>query len=180
METCGLPGPPWSGAGDTLFANRPAFGTGKNAQSYSTTSAKRDKQMKTKHTRHNKPIDESATAVEDIMEKLFRQAKAQFGNAIKSFWFYDGELCPSCLHHSIGAMKFKGQDALSINAFIYRQRGVLIGYFLCENCALHIFEEAEKKPYKQTPAHAIIEQNLTDAYHRHLASMDAWIIPMVE
>ena len=73
----------------------------------------------------------------------------------------------------IGAIKFKGKDALAINAFIYRERGVLIGYFLCETCAKFIFKEAQKNPYKQTPLHTDIEQNLTAAYHKHLASLDA-------
>ena len=129
--------------------------------------------MRSKHTHRRKSFDENSDATEGIMNTLFTQAKTQFGNAIKSFWFYDGDLCPSCLHHEIGTVKFKGQDAMSINAFIYRQRGVLIGYFLCETCALHIFEEAEKKPYQQTPMHSMIEQNLIAAYHHHLASLDA-------
>jgi len=107
------------------------------------------------------------------MDKLFTQAKAQFGAAVKAFWFYDGDLCPGCLQRSIGVMKFKGKDALAINAFMYRARGVLIGYFLCETCALHIFREAEKNPYRQTPLHADIEHNLAAAYHKHLAMLDA-------
>ncbi len=67
----------------------------------------------------------------------------------------------------------KGENAVAINAFIYRPRGVLIGFFLGETCANFIFKEAEKNPYKQTPLRADIEQNLTAAYHKHLASLDA-------
>lgn len=130
-------------------------------------------QPKPTRRRHSKSFDENAAAVEDIMDKLFTQAKAQFGAAIKAFWFYDGDLCPGCLQRSIGVVKFKGKDALAINAFIYRERGVLIGYFLCETCATHIFREAEKHPYQQTPLHADIEHNLAAAYHKHLASLDA-------
>jgi hypothetical protein len=133
--------------------------------------------MQPKRTRHRKSSDANTDtdtdAVEGAMNTLFKQAKDQFGDAVKSFWFYDGDLCPSCLHHKIDSIKSKGQDALAINAFIYRKRCVLIGYFLCEKCALYIFEEAEKKPYQQTPMHTMIEQNLTDAYHKYLASMDA-------
>ena len=70
-------------------------------------------------------------------------------------------------------MKIKGKDALSLNVFIYRPRGVLIGYFLCQRCATHIFNEAQKNPYEQTPLHTDIEQNLIAAYHNHLASLDA-------
>jgi hypothetical protein len=129
--------------------------------------------MKPKRTRRNKPFDESKAAVEEIMETLFKQANAQFGPAVKSFWFYDGDLCPGCLQRTIGTMKLKGKEALSINGFIYRPRGVLIGYFLCETCALHIFQEAEKHPYQQTPLHADIEHNLAAAYHKHLSRLDA-------
>jgi hypothetical protein len=129
--------------------------------------------MKSKRIRHDKSFDSSTAALDNIMDKLFMQAKAQFGDAIKSFWFYDGDLCPACVQRSIGVVKFKGQDALAINAFIYRERGVLIGYFLCETCAAYIFDEAQKNPYKQTPLHADIERNLTDAYHKYLMSFDA-------
>jgi hypothetical protein len=124
-------------------------------------------------TRHNKSTEDTKTEADKLLNTLFTQAKAQFGDAVKSFWFYDGELCPGCLQHPIGVVKFKGRDALALNAFIYRPRGVLIGYFLCEACASFIFKEAQKNPYKQTPLHADIERNLTAVYHQHLASLDA-------
>jgi len=124
-------------------------------------------------TRHNKSADDTKTEADKLLNILFTQAKAQFGDTVKSFWFYDGELCPSCLQHPIGVVKFKGKDALALNAFIYRPRGVLIGYFLCEACVSFIFKEAQKNPYKQTALHADIERNLTTAYHKHLASLDA-------
>ncbi len=129
--------------------------------------------MKSKPNRHDRKFDANKAAADNIMDSLFRQAKAQFGDAIKAFWFYDGDLCPACVQRSIGVVKYKGRDALAINAFIYRERGVLIGYFLCETCATHIFKEAQKNPYRQTPIHADIERNLTEAYHKHLASLDA-------
>ena len=129
--------------------------------------------MKSRPTRHDKLSDENRAMIDDILGKLFTQAKAQFGNAVKSFWFHDGGLCPACMARPIGAIKFKGRDALAINAFVYRERGVLIGYFLCETCAKFIFKEAQKNPYKQTPLHADIERNLITAYHKHLASLDA-------
>ncbi|RPJ28353.1 MAG: hypothetical protein EHM33_04725 [Chloroflexi bacterium] len=124
-------------------------------------------------SRHNKSVEDTKTEADKLLNTLFTQAKAQFGDAVQSFWFYDGELCPGCLQHPIGVVKFKGRDALALNAFIYRPRGVLIGYFLCEACASFIFKEAQKNPYKQTPLHADIELNLTTAYHKHLASLDA-------
>ena len=129
--------------------------------------------MKSRPTRHDKSSEETRAAVDDTLGKLFAQAKAQFGSAVKSFWFYDGDLCPACAERPIGVVKFKGKDALAINAFIYRERGVLIGYLLCEACAKYIFKEAQKNPYRQTPKHADIERNLITAYHKHLASLDA-------
>ncbi len=129
--------------------------------------------MKSKRIHHGKSFDSSTAALDNLMDKLFKQVKAQFGDAIKSFWFYDGDLCPACVQRSIGVVKYKGQDALAINAFIYRERGVLIGYFLCETCATYIFKEAQKNPYQQTPLHADIERNLITAYHKHLAMLDA-------
>ena len=88
-------------------------------------------------------------------------------------WVDDGDLCPGCLARPIDKIKFKGKDALSINGFMYRRRGVLIGYFLCDVCANFIFKEAQKNPFKQTPLHSDIERNLADAYHRYLSSLDA-------
>ncbi|MDO9128862.1 MAG: hypothetical protein Q7U34_03250 [Anaerolineales bacterium] len=129
--------------------------------------------MKSRPFRRDKVLDEGTAAADELLNKLFIQAKAQFGAAIKSFWFYDGDLCPACAQRPIGVVKYKGKDALAINAFIYRERGVLIGYFLCETCATHIFKEAQKNPYRQTPIHADIERNLIAAYHKHLASLDA-------
>lgn len=129
--------------------------------------------MKSKRIRHDRPFDSSAAAIDKLMNTLYTQAKAQFGAAVKSFWFYNGDLCPASAQRSIGVVKFKGQDALAINAFIHRERGVLIGYFLCETCATYIFKEAQKNPYRQTPLHADIERNLTAAYHKHLAMLDA-------
>lgn len=125
--------------------------------------------MKSNPIPHDKPSGRNRAAVDEVMEKFFAQAKAQFGTAIHSFWFYEGDLCPGCAEHPIGVVKFKGQEALSMNAFIYRARGVLIGYFLCEFCAKYIFKESQKNPYHQTPLHAEIERNLIAAYLEHLA-----------
>lgn len=129
--------------------------------------------MSPRSKRHHRSVNDSKTEAEKILELMYAQGKAQFGDAMKSFWLYDGDLCPGCLARPIDKIKFKGKDAVSINGFIYRPRGVLIGYFLCEVCAGYIFKEAEKNPYKQTPLHADIERNLADAYFRYLSSLDA-------
>jgi hypothetical protein len=124
--------------------------------------------MQQKSNRNNK----SANIADELLGKFFAQAKAQFGDAIKSFWFYDGDLCPACTRHPIEVIKVKGEDALSLNVFIYRQRGVLIGYFLCETCARRIFRDAQKNPYTQTPIHAEIERNLISAYLSSVGKLD--------
>ena len=128
--------------------------------------------MRSKRSRNSIQPDPK-TAADELMKAMFEHGKAQFGSAVKSFWFYDGDLCPACLEREFGAVKFKGKDALAINGFIYRERGVLIGYFLCGTCAEYIHAEAKKNPYKQTPMHADIEANLITAYQKHLMSLDA-------
>jgi hypothetical protein len=122
---------------------------------------------------HQSTSPDPKAAANELMKAMFEHGKRQFGSAVKSFWFYDGDLCPACLQREIGAVKFKGRDALAINGFIYRERGVLIGYFLCGTCAEYIHAEAKKNPYKQTPMHADIEANLIAAYQKHLMSLNA-------
>ncbi len=112
------------------------------------------------------------SAAEAMLAEMYSRAKAQWGNAIKAHWFYADETCPGC-QRPIDTLKHRGRDALSLNAFIYRERGVLIGYLLCKRCAKHIFDAAKQHPYQQTPLHTTIEQNLIAAYQRHLAALDA-------
>jgi len=108
-----------------------------------------------------------AAAILDTMVSL---GKAQFGDAVKAYWIYDGDVCPCCLKRPIDVMKYKGKEALSVNGFMYRERGVLIGYLLCGLCAQDIFKTSKKR---QTSMHENIERNLISAYQKHLASLDA-------
>jgi hypothetical protein len=105
--------------------------------------------------------------INELLEQLFRQAQMQFGNAIKSRWFYDRDGCPGC-GNEINLVKWKKKKALSLNAFIYREHGVLIGYLLCGKCANYIFQESKTNPYGQTDLHTEIEKNLKQAFVRHL------------
>ena len=102
-----------------------------------------------------------------MLDELFIQSKIRFGTALKSRWMFDGDDCPGC-GKKITAMKFKGQDAVSLNAFIYRDHSVLIAYLLCGKCAKHIFKQSEKDPYSQTPLHTAIEKNLKQAFLKTL------------
>lgn len=105
--------------------------------------------------------------ITNLLDQLFGQAQMQFGSAIKSRWFHDGDACPGC-GRKIDTMKFKGKDALSLNAFIFREHGVLIAYLLCGKCARHIFRESEKNPNTQTALHGEIEKTLKQAFVKQL------------
>jgi len=109
---------------------------------------------------------------ESLLAHMFQQAHAQFGNAVKSHWFHGSDLCPGC-GMEVDAMQFKGKEALSLNAFIYRERGVLIGYLLCGRCAGKIMKDAEKNPYQETALHAKIEKNLIESYKKYIRTLDA-------
>ena len=109
----------------------------------------------------------SKKEIADLLEQIFRQAQMQFGSAVKSRWLHDGDGCPGC-GREIDGMKFKGKNALSLNAFIFREHGVLIAYLLCGKCARHIFRESKKNPFSQTTLHTEIERNLKQAFLKHL------------
>src|ERR1043165_1848721 len=96
--------------------------------------------------------------IEDLFEQLFRQAQMRFGTAVRSRWLHDGDGCPGC-KKEIDAVKIKGKEALSLNAFIFREHSVLIAYLLCGKCARQIFRSAETDPYGTTPLHHEIEKN---------------------
>jgi hypothetical protein len=103
-----------------------------------------------------------------ILDQLYLQARMQYGDAIKSKWFHDGDGCPGC-GRKVTAMKFKGQNAMSLNAYIYREHGVLIAYLLCGKCGRKIIRDAEADPLASTTAlHSEIEKNLKAAFLKNL------------
>jgi hypothetical protein len=100
---------------------------------------------------------------EELMELIFMQAQMQFGAAvIKGRWFHDGNGCPGC-GREIKTMKYKGKDTLSLNAFIYREHGVVIAYLLCGKCGNKVIRATTN-----TPLHEEIEKNLKQAFLKHL------------
>lgn len=109
---------------------------------------------------------------EAALAEMYSRARRQFGSAVKGQWFYDGDFCPGC-SKPITAMKVQGGEALSLNAFIYREYGMLIGYMLCGACAERIFRGAQRNPGKQSTLHTRIEERLSAAYLRYLRSLDA-------
>ena len=109
---------------------------------------------------------------EQAMVQMFLQSRAQFGSVVKSYWVYDSDSCPGCAK-KVNLMRHKGKDAISLNTFIYRKRGVLIGYRLCGRCAKAILRDAKKNPGQETARHTIIELSLINAYHRYMNSLDS-------
>ena len=109
---------------------------------------------------------------EDILAQMFLQAKAQFGSAVNSFWLYGSDSCPGC-RSKVDVLKVKGKNALSLNGFIYRKRGVLIGYILCSRCAKAIFRDAKRNPSQETARQMVIELSLINGYHRYMNSLDS-------
>ncbi len=115
---------------------------------------------------------ETQKYVDNMLAEMLRIAKVRFGSTIKGFWFYAGNGCPGC-QDAISTAKYKGEEALSLNAFIYRKTGILIGYCLCKRCARQIFQAAQQNPMVETPLHGKIEENLIAAYQRHISSLAA-------
>jgi hypothetical protein len=110
--------------------------------------------------------------IDQAMIEMFARTHANFGKAVKGYWFYDSEACPGC-GRKVSPMRHKGGDALSLNAYIYRKRGILIGYILCGRCATEIHRAAKRNPGVQIARHDIIETTLGNAYEAHMNKMDA-------
>ncbi|HXK61470.1 MAG TPA: hypothetical protein PLP42_16410 [Acidobacteriota bacterium] len=98
-------------------------------------------------------------AADEILDQLAAVGKASFGDAIKEYWFYREALCPACRKRPSGALKYKGHNAISLNCFMYRERGVLIGYFLCGPCARKVLRRSS-----EGEIHKRIERNLIAGY----------------
>ncbi len=103
----------------------------------------------------------------DILDAMYRQAQMMYGGVVKGKWLYGGDSCPGC-GKDITEMKWKKKKAVSLNTFIYRDHGVLIGYLLCGKCGHHIHSEAQKGGYTKLPIHDEIEKNLKADFVKHL------------
>ena len=101
----------------------------------------------------------------EMLEQLYQMARMQFGPVIKSRWLYDADGCPGC-GREIDAVKIKKKKALSLNAFIFREHGVLIAYMLCGKCATFIMQSSKTNPNVPTSLHPEIEKNLKAGYLR--------------
>jgi hypothetical protein len=111
-------------------------------------------------------------SAEETLAQVFALSHAHFGDAVKSHWLHDGDGCPGC-GREISAVRWKGQDVISLNTFIYRRRGVLIGYLLCGTCGEYVMRAGQDPLVKHTELHDVIEQTLIQAYERYLRSLPA-------
>lgn len=96
---------------------------------------------------------------------LFNRLGGWPGQPIRSQWFCDSEECPGCGKRPVGPFKHQGREAVSANAFFYREEGVLIGYQLCGQCASTVMKAARSRSHDTTPLHRTIEAHLISAYH---------------
>ena len=107
---------------------------------------------------------------EEWFASILDTMKAQFGSAVKQYWVHAEMVCPGC-GKPIDEFIVNNQRAVSVNGFMYREKEVLIAYFLCEACAKEIFAQSHK--YEKTTRHELIEQTLKEAYQRYLAGLNA-------
>ena len=107
--------------------------------------------------------------IEAAMEKMLALCQAQYGDAIKTYWFYSESVCPCCAKRQTAVFKHKNENAVSLNAFMYRERGVLIGYVLCGFCISELLKTSKKR---QAIMHENIEKNLIAAYQKHVSQMN--------
>jgi hypothetical protein len=130
--------------------------------------------MSSRKLKPRKPTARSSAAhsAEAAVAKMFTLARAQFGDAVKGHWFYNGEACPGC-GRAIDAVKWQGEEAMSLNAFIHRKPGILIGYLLCGRCGEEVMRAGQGLLKRSTPLHAKIEQTLIQAYERYIRLLDA-------
>jgi len=117
-------------------------------------------------------MDDMAAQVDAHVQLMFRMAREQFGPVISGYWVHEQPGCPGC-GGEIGAVEIDGKPAVSLNAYFFRPRGLIIGYLLCGSCAETIHLSASKMPGRQTALHATIERHLEAAYRAYLGKMTA-------
>jgi len=103
--------------------------------------------------------------IEALLDHVCTQSKIQFGDAVESTWIYDRKNCPGCGKGA--SYKSRPGKALSINAFLYRPQGVLIGYILCKKCGVKV-----RRTTRKALLHTTIEHTLSNAY---LADADSLV-----
>jgi len=111
--------------------------------------------------------DKSSEFGQSVLDMM----RAQFGDAMKGYWFYENPVCPCCHAKPIDFVTYKGQKALSINGFMYRAKGILIAYALCDSCTMQVHKM--KPGAEKSSQHKSIEETLAAAYNDYLRSLDS-------
>jgi hypothetical protein len=106
---------------------------------------------------------------DDALIELFVKSREMYGDKIDTFWFFDGDLCPSCNKRKIDAVVMGKESSLSVNGFMYHDMNTLIGYFLCSYCVTNLFAKGDK----QKDLYHNLEENLKAAFHEHLKSQSS-------
>jgi hypothetical protein len=99
-------------------------------------------------------------------EEMVAWHKTRYGHLFTTSWMYRDAWCPCCGKRRVAIWETDGQYMASLNGFIYNERQVLIGYLLCQACALALIETSEQR---KIVMHQRIERCLIAAYQRYQA-----------
>lgn len=106
-------------------------------------------------------------SLKDALTKMFIDMHARFGDVVRGYWLYESDDCPGC-GQKAQPFPHKGREALSLNIFIYRERGILIGYVLCGRCGKKVIQAGKQHPGRQIALHDTIEATLKRGYDARL------------
>jgi hypothetical protein len=99
-------------------------------------------------------------------EEMVAWHKTRYGHLFTTSWMYCDEWCPCCGKRRVAIWETDGQYMASLNGFVYNEQRVLIGYLLCQVCALALLETSEQR---KVLMHQRIERCLMAAYQRSQA-----------
>ena len=128
--------------------------------------------MKRLHREREKPgcavpdRQEAQAFIAAQFEALVAMNRAQYGHLFQTHWMYNDEWCPCCARRKIEAWTRPVNPTLSLNTFLYNEEQVLIGYRLCQVCALDLIETLQRR---KALMHQRIERCLMAAYERYQA-----------
>ena len=119
---------------------------------------------KSEHALRNKQAANAFLAAK--FEEMVAWNKARYGHLFTTSWMYRDEGCPCCGKRRVAIWEADGQYMASLNGFVYNEQRVLIGYLLCQVCALALLETSEQR---KVVMHQRIERCLMAAYQRYQA-----------
>ncbi len=99
-------------------------------------------------------------------EEMVAWHKTRYGHLFTTSWMYSDPGCPCCGKRKVAIWETQGQYMASLNGFVYNEQRVLIGYLLCQVCALALLETSQQQ---KVVMHQRIERRLMAAYQRYQA-----------